>query len=72
MSTELLDEPSVAMQKLIEEYLHDQGYSSKKLKELPERVVKQLMREATRYATIKMQEIKTSVTEIQKGTLHHN
>ena len=58
MSTKLLDEPKVAMETaLIEEYLDDQGYSLEKLKHLPERVVKQLMKEATRYASLKMEEI---------------
>jgi hypothetical protein len=53
-----LDEPKVAMEKaLIEEYLIEQGYSLEKLKELPERVAKQLMKEASRYASLKLEEI---------------
>jgi hypothetical protein len=70
MSTKLLDESTVVTeQMLIEEYLNDQGYSPRKLKELPERVVKQLMREATRYATNKLEETKVNT---HTGALHHN
>jgi hypothetical protein len=60
---------------LIEEYLDDQGYSMEKLDHLPERVVKQLMKEATRYATLRMQEIESKahlVEEMHEDTLHHN
>lgn len=60
---------------LIEEYLDDQGYSMEKLKHLPERVVKQLMKEATRYASLKMEEIEARahlVKEMHEDALHHN
>jgi hypothetical protein len=60
---------------LIEEYLEDQGYSLEKLKALPERVVKHLMKEATRYAALKMEEIKARaqlVEEMHEDALHHN
>ena len=57
MVAEQLDEPKVAMEKaLIEEYLAEQGYSLEKLKELPERVAKQLMKGASRYASLKLEE----------------
>lgn len=70
-----LDEPKAALEKaLIEEYLIEQGYSLEKLKELPERVVKQLMKEATKYASLKLEEIEARahlVEEIQdKGASH--
>jgi hypothetical protein len=53
-----LQEPKVALENaLIEEYLLEQGYSLEKLKKLPERVVKQLMKEASRYASLKLEEI---------------
>jgi hypothetical protein len=53
-----LDESKVALENaLIEEYLLDQGYSLEKLKKLPERVVKQLMKEASRYASLKLGEM---------------
>ena len=70
-----LDEPRAAMEKaLIEEYLKEQGYSLEKLKELPERVEKQLMKEASKYASLKLEEIEARahlVEEIQdKGASH--
>ena len=75
MVTQKMDEPKVAMEKaLIEEYLLEQGYSREKLKDLPERVVKQLMKEATRYASLKLEEIEARahlVEEIHdKGASH--
>lgn len=58
MVAKQFDEPKVALENaLIEEYLADQGYSLEKLKELPERVAKQLMKEASRYASLKLEEI---------------
>ena len=75
MVTQKMDEPKDAMEKaLIEEYLAEQGYSREKLKDLPERVVKQLMKEATRYASLKLEEIQARahlVEEIHdKGSSH--
>ena len=58
---------------LIQEYLDEQGYSLEKLQHLPERVVRQLMKEATRYASLKMEEIEARahlVDEIQKDGSH--
>jgi hypothetical protein len=58
----------------VEEYLDEQGYSLEKLRHLPERVVKQLMKEATRYASLKMEEIRARaqlVHEIHEGGSHH-
>ena len=73
MSIKLLDESEGEMEKsLIEQYLNDQGYSPRKLQQLPDRVVKQLMREATKYASLKMEEIKKNKEEIEEGALHHN
>jgi hypothetical protein len=58
MVAKQLDEPRAAMEKaLIEEYLLEQGYSLEKLKELPEQVAKQLMKEASKYASLKLEEI---------------
>jgi hypothetical protein len=75
MVAKQLDEPKAAMEKaLIEEYLMEQGYSLEKLKGLPERVAKQLMKEASRYASLKLEEIEARahlVEEIHdKGSLH--
>ena len=73
MVAKQLDEPRAAMEKaLIEEYLAEQGYSLEKLNELPERVAKQLMKEASKYASLKLEEIEARahlVEEIQdKGS----
>jgi hypothetical protein len=60
---------------LIQEYLEEQGYSLEKLQHLPERVVKYLMREATQYAALKMEEIGAKahlVEEMHEGAGHHN
>jgi hypothetical protein len=75
MVAKQLDEPKAAMEKaLIEEYLMEQGYSLEKLKGLLERVAKQLMKEASRYASLKLEEIEARahlVEEIHdKGSLH--
>ena len=75
MVAKQLYEPKVAMEKaLIEEYLTEQGYSLEKLKTLPERVVKQLMKEASRYASLKLEEIEARahlVEEIQNRGASH-
>jgi hypothetical protein len=76
MVAKQFDEPKVALENaLIEEYLVDQGYSLEKLKELPERVAKQLMKEASRYASLKLEEIEARahlVEEIHdKGLLRN-
>lgn len=42
---------------LIEEYLHEKGYSLKGLKNLPEKLVKKLMKEASQYASLKLEEV---------------
>lgn len=60
---------------LIQEYLEEQGYSLEKLQHLPERVVKYLMKEATQYATLKMEEIRAKahlVETMHEGAVHHN
>jgi hypothetical protein len=54
----------------MEEYLHEHGYSLEKLKGLPKEMVEQLMKDATRYASLKMEEVKARahfVEEIHDG-----
>jgi hypothetical protein len=75
MVTKKMDEPKNAMEKaLIEEYLVEQGYSHEKLKDLPEELVKKLMQEATRYASLKLEEIQARAHFVQeihdKGASH--
>jgi len=56
---DLIDDLNVVLEKnLIEEYLREKGYSRKGLKELPAELVETLMKEATRYASLKMEEVK--------------
>jgi hypothetical protein len=42
---------------LIEEYLREKGYSHESLKKLPADVVEKLMKEASQYASFKMEEV---------------
>ena len=43
---------------LIEEYLNEKGYSHEDLKKLPAELVEKLMKEATQYASLKMENVK--------------
>jgi len=59
--------------KLIEEYLHEMGYSREGLKNLRAELAEELMKEATRYATLKLEKISAGahfVGEIRSGTSH--
>lgn len=42
---------------LIEEYLREQGYSLKSLETLPEDLAEKLMKEASQYASLKLEEV---------------
>jgi hypothetical protein len=42
---------------LVEEYLHQQGYSLKDFKNLPAELANKLMKEALRYASLKLEEV---------------
>lgn len=42
---------------LIEEYLHEKGYSLEDLKELPVETTEKLMKEASQYASLKLEEV---------------
>ena len=55
---------------LIEEYLLERGYTLESLKKLPVDIAKQLMKEASQYATLKMEEVKAQahfVKGLQSG-----
>ncbi len=59
MEYQQMEDPNAVLERaLMEEYLHERGYSLKKLKELPQEMVEQLMKDATRYASLKLEEIK--------------
>ncbi|HEX9839358.1 MAG TPA: hypothetical protein VGA72_08435 [Anaerolineales bacterium] len=58
MDTQPMEDPNAVLEKaLIEEYLHEQGYSLEKLKELPREIAEKLMKEAAQYASLRMEEI---------------
>ncbi len=42
---------------LIEEYLHEKGYTLEDVKKLPADVAEKLMKEASQYASLKMEEV---------------
>ncbi len=56
--TEPVEDPNALLEKaLIEEYLHEKGYSHEDLKKLSADLVEKLMREASQYASLKMEEV---------------
>lgn len=60
MDTQPLEDPNAVLEKaLIEQYLQEQGYSIEKLKELPDDMIEKLMKEASRYASLKMEEVES-------------
>jgi hypothetical protein len=48
---------SALEKKLVEDYLQSKGYSREALHKLPEEMVKQLMKEACMYASLKLAEL---------------
>ncbi|GAB1469648.1 hypothetical protein MASR2M66_05250 [Chloroflexota bacterium] len=56
---EPIEDPNAMLeQALIEDYLIEKGYSREALKQLPAELVEKLMTEASRYASLKMEEVK--------------
>lgn len=51
---------------LIAEYLFSKGYLTSDLKELPRQLAKRLMREACRFATLRLAEIEAKSKFLQK------
>ena len=47
-------------------YLHEKGYSHEDLKKLPADLVKKLMKEASQYASLKMEEVEARARFIQE------
>ncbi|HET9590975.1 MAG TPA: hypothetical protein VFO91_19455 [Anaerolineales bacterium] len=67
METQPLQDPNAALEKaLIEQYLQEQGYSLEKLKELPDETIEKLMKEASRYASLKMEEVEARARFIEE------
>ena len=57
-NSEPVEDPNALLEKaLIEEYLKERGYSHEDLKKLPADVVEKLMKEASQYASLKMEEV---------------
>ena len=57
-NTEPIEDRNALLEKaLIEEYLHEKGYSLKELKKLPIEIADKLMKEASRYASLKLEEV---------------
>ena len=55
---ELMEDPHALLENaLIKEYLKEKGYSHEDLKKLPADLVEKLMKEATQYASLKMEEV---------------
>lgn len=58
VDTEPTEDPNAALEKaLIEEFLKEKGYTHEDLKKLPAEVVEKLMKEASQYASLKMEEV---------------
>ena len=54
----IMEDPNALLENaLIEEYPREKGYSHEGLKKLPADLVEKLMKEATRYASLKMEEV---------------
>ena len=51
------DRSALLENSLIEEYLKQKGYSHEDLKKLPAELVEKLMKEASQYASLKMEEV---------------
>ena len=51
------DRSALLEKSLIEEYLKQKGYSYEDLKKLPAELVEKLMKEASQYASLKMEEV---------------
>lgn len=57
-NAEPVEDPNALLEKaLIEEYLKTKGYTHEDLKKLPADLVEKLMKEASQYASLKMEEV---------------
>jgi len=58
MDIQPVEDPNAVLEKaLIEEYLKEQGYSLEEVEKLPPETAQRLMKEASRYASLKLEEI---------------
>ncbi|GJQ34719.1 MAG: hypothetical protein L6Q49_01195 [Anaerolineales bacterium] len=57
-NAEPVEDPNALLERaLIEEYLKTKGYTHEDLKKLPADLVEKLMKEASQYASLKMEEV---------------
>jgi hypothetical protein len=57
-NVEPIEDPNALLERaLIEEYLKEKGYTHEELKKLPAELVEKLMKEASQYASLKMEEV---------------
>jgi hypothetical protein len=62
-----MEDPNAPLEKaLIEEYLQEQGYSLEKLKELPKEIAEKLMKEASQYASLKLEEVEAKAHFVEE------
>ncbi len=65
--TEPVEDRNAFLEKsLIEEYLHEKGYSLEDLKKLPAETAEKLMKEASQYASLKLEEVEARAHFIQE------
>jgi hypothetical protein len=71
MTTQPVEDPNAVLEKaLMEEYLKEQGYSLEKLKELPKALAEKLMKEASQYASLKMEDVEARARFVEE--LHND
>jgi len=67
VNVEPIEDRNALLEKaLIEEYLHEKGHSLKELKTLPVEMADKLMREASKYASLKMEEVSSRAKFIKE------
>ena len=58
LNVEPVEDRNALLEKaLIDEYLQEKGYSLKGLKKLPAKIAEKLMKEASQYASLKLEEV---------------
>ncbi len=64
---EPIEDPHAVLEKaLIEEYLHEKGYSREALKNLSAELAEQLMKEASQFASLKMEEVEARARFVEE------
>jgi len=64
---EPVEDPNALLERaLIEEYLHEKGYSLENIKTLPAELAEKLMKEASQYASLKLEEVESRARFIKE------